>query len=70
MKSIHIGNIELYIERDKEGYVSICTDGYPHEAMAPVLAALRSLQTDDDREADDLSAEHDAWARATSGGAR
>ena len=60
MKSIHIGNIELYIERDKEGYVS----------MAPVLAALRSLQTDDDREADDLSAEHDAWARATSGGAR
>ena len=40
MKSIHIGNIELYIERDKESYVSIHTDGYTHEAIAPLLAAL------------------------------
>ena len=70
MKSIHIGNIELYIERDKESYVSIHTDGYTHEAIAPLLAALRSLQTDDDREADDLCAQHDAWGQETGRGTR
>ena len=39
-----------------------------HPAEEHIIAALRALQTDDDREHDTLTAEHAAWAR--SGGPR
>lgn len=63
IKTINIGNIRIYIERDPEGFVSLSTDGYTHEAIGPLLANLRALQTDDDREHDEISAEHEAWVQ-------
>lgn len=68
IKTINIGNIRIYIERDPEGFVSLSTDGYGEGGLDPIIAALRALQTDDDREHDALTAEHDAWVR--SGGPR
>lgn len=50
MNDIYIGPVCVYVERDKEGYISLSTDGYTREAIQPLLDALRSLQTDDDRE--------------------
>jgi hypothetical protein len=51
MDDIYIGSVVVYVERDKEGYVSLSTDGYPGgEGLEPIIAALRALQTDDDRE--------------------
>ena len=61
--TIHIGIVNVYVERDKEGYISLSTDGYTHEAIGPLLADLRALQTDDDREHDEISAEHEAWVQ-------
>jgi hypothetical protein len=52
IKTIHIGNMQVYVERDKEGYISLSTDGYTRERIQPLLDAIRSLQTDDDRECD------------------
>ena len=68
IKTINIGNIRIYIERDPGGFVSLSTDGYVEGGLDPIIAALRALQTDDDREHDTLTAEHEAWAR--SGGPR
>ena len=51
MADIHIGPVTVYVERDKEGYISLSTDGYPDiEQLEPIIAALRALQTDEDRE--------------------
>jgi hypothetical protein len=51
MNDIYIGGVVVYVERDKEGYVSLSTDGYPGgEGLEHIIAALRALQTDDDRE--------------------
>ena len=51
MADIRIGPVTVYVERDKEGYVSLSTDGYPDiEQLKPIIAALRALQTDEDRE--------------------
>jgi len=29
MDDIYVGGVVVYVERDKEGYVSLSTDGYP-----------------------------------------
>ena len=51
MDEINIGPVRVYVERDKEGYISLSTDGYPDiEQLKPIIAALRALQTDEDRE--------------------
>ena len=63
IKTINIGNIRIYIDRDPEGYISLSTDGYRPGGLDPIIAALRALQTDDDREHDEIRAEHDAWVR-------
>ena len=52
--TIHIGIVNVYVERDKEGYISLSTDGYTGDVLNDVIAALRGLQTDDDREMDEL----------------
>lgn len=57
MDDIYIGSVVVYVERDKEGYVSLSTDGYPGgEGLEPIITALRALQTDDDRELASLNA--------------
>ena len=68
IKTINIGNIQIYVERDKEGFISLSTDGYRPGGLDPIIAALRALQTEDDQEHDEIRAEHDAWVR--SGGPR
>ena len=51
MYDIYIGPVCVYVERDKEGYISLSTDGFPDiEQLKPIIAALRALQTDEDRE--------------------
>ena len=70
IKTIHVGSMQVYVEKDKEGYISLSTDGYTREAIQPFLDALRSLQTDDDREADEITAQHDAWVRSGGRGMR
>ena len=44
MADIRIGPITVYVERDKEGYVSLSTDGYPDiEQLKPIIAAPPEL---------------------------
>ena len=51
MDDIYIGPVTVYVERDKEGYISLSTDGWLDiEQLEPIIAALRALQTDDDRD--------------------
>lgn len=50
MDDIYIGPVRVYVERDKEGYISLSTDGFHNGELNPIIEALRSLQTDDDRE--------------------
>lgn len=63
MTTIHIGIVNVYVERDPDGYVSLSTDGYGEGGLDPIIAALRALQTDDDREHDGISAQHEAWVQ-------
>lgn len=56
MTTIHIGIVNVYVEQDKEGYISLSTDGYTGDILNDVIAALRGLQTDDDREMDEIAA--------------
>ena len=51
MKNIPIGSVIVYIDRDKEGYVSLSTDGLLDTGdLERIVSALRTLQDDDDRE--------------------
>ena len=68
IKTIHVNGIQIYVERDPDGYVSLSTDGYSPGRLDPIIAALRALQTEDDRKHDEVTAEHEAWVR--SGGPR
>ncbi len=56
MTTIHIGMVSIYVKRDKEGYISLSTDAYTGDILNDVIAALRGLQTDDDREMDEIAA--------------
>ena len=51
MKNMPIGSVIVYIDRDKEGYVSLSTDGHLNSGdLNRIISALRKLQDDDDRE--------------------
>ena len=51
MKNIPSGSVIVYIDRDKEGYVSLSTDGLLDTGdLERIVSALRTLQDDDDRE--------------------
>ena len=70
MTTIHVKGIQIFIDRDKEGFVSLSTDGHLGSRMDPIIAAIRSLQDDDDREMDEMKAQHDAWVRSGPRGGR
>lgn len=55
IRTIHAKGIQIYVERDKEGYISLSTDGWQRSSIAPIIKAIEALQTDDDREMDDLA---------------
>ena len=54
ISEIHIGMQVIFVEKDKEGYVSFTSDGLldGHPDTKRIVDALRALQSDDDREHD------------------
>ena len=51
-----LGQVELTIETDKDGYMTITSDGYTAGVMNELIAKLRTRQTPDDLEAEELLA--------------
>ena len=51
-----LGQVELTIETDKDGYMTITSDGYTAGVMNELIAKLRTLQTPDDLEDEELLA--------------
>lgn len=49
-KQIVIRGVTLYLHTDKEGYITIESDGYLPNAIKPFLDMIYDHQTDDDRE--------------------
>ena len=49
-----LDQVELKIETDKDGYMTISTDGYTAAVMNKLIAKLRTLQTPDDLEDEEL----------------
>jgi hypothetical protein len=52
------GNVQVYVMRDSEGFISLSTDGWAGKELDPIIAAICNLQDQEDREADT----HQSWA--------
>ena len=54
------GYVQVYVMRDNEGFISLSTDGWAGKELDPIIAAICSLQDQEDRtlEADTLQ----GWA--------
>jgi len=64
IKTINVKTVQIYVERDKEGYLSLSTDGYlPGGDLDKIIKILRDAQDEDDREADEYSAQRDLERR-------
>ena len=64
IKTINVKTVQIYVEKDKEGYLSLATDGYlPGGDLDKIIKILRDAQDDDDREADEYSAQRDLEMR-------
>jgi hypothetical protein len=64
IKTFNVRTVEIYIEKDKDGYISLSTDGYlPGDRLDEVIKILRAAQDDDDREWDAHHAQHDLEMR-------
>jgi hypothetical protein len=61
IKTIHVKSFPVYVSKDGDGYLSLSTDGWDARTLAPLIKALRALQTDEDREADAMRAQYEAW---------
>jgi len=64
IKTINVRTVQIYIEKDKDGYISLSTDGYlPGDRLDEIIEILRAAQDDDDRAMDADSAQHDLEMR-------
>lgn len=67
MKEIIIQGMSVYVETDKDGYVSFSTDGFHpvhHKAtIDTIIGALRSVQTEEDRESEEIFRQHNLRQR-------
>jgi len=55
IKTINVKTVQIYVEKDKEGFISLSTDGFlPGGALDEIIKILRDAQDEDDREAADL----------------
>jgi hypothetical protein len=64
IKTINVKAVQIYIEKDKEGFISLSTDGFlPGGALDEIIKILRDAQDEDDREADEYSAQRDLEMR-------
>lgn len=43
------GNVQVYVMRDSEGFISLSTDGWAGKELDPIIAAICSLQDQEDR---------------------
>ena len=66
IETINVRAVQIYIEKDKEGYISLSTDGYlPGCRLDEIIHILRSAQDEDDRAADEYAAQRDLEMRMT-----
>ena len=64
IETINIRNVQIYIEKDKEGYISLSTDGYlPGTGLDEIIKHLRDAQDEDDRAMDADYAQRDLEMR-------
>ena len=64
IKTINVKAVQIYIEKDKEGFSSLSTDGFrPGGALDEIIKILREAQDEDDLAADEYSAQHDLEMR-------
>jgi hypothetical protein len=64
IKTINVRAVQIYVEKDKDGYLSLSTDGYlPGGALDAIIKVLREAQDEDDREADEYTAQRDLERR-------
>ena len=64
IKTFNVRTVQIYIEKDKEGFISLSTDGFlPGGALDEIIKILRDAQDDDDREADEYTAQRDLEMR-------
>ena len=64
IKTINVRTVQIYIEKDKDGYISLSTDGYlPGDRLDEIIEILRAAQDEDDREMDAEYAQHDLEMR-------
>jgi hypothetical protein len=64
IETINIRNVQIYIEKDKEGYISLSTDGYlPGTGLDLIIKHLRDAQDEDDRAMDADYAQRDLEMR-------
>lgn len=71
MTEIHIGRITIYIDTNKAGQKSFYSDAYSmdvcEEDFNRVVAALRSAQSDEDRDADSNIKDFHRWRESVRG---
>jgi hypothetical protein len=64
IKTINVRAVQIYVEKDKEGYLSLATDGYPAGGgLDEIIKILRAAQDKDDLEMDSMDAERDLEMR-------
>jgi len=64
IKTINVKAVQIYVEKDKEGFISLSTDGFlPGGALDEIIKILRDAQDEDDREADEYTAQLDLERR-------
>ena len=64
IKTINVKAVQIYIEKDKDGYLSLSTDGYlPGGELDKIIKILRDAQDEDDLAADEYSAQRDLEMR-------
>ena len=70
IKTIYVKGVPVYVSKEREGCHSLSTDGWDAGLLAPLIKALRTLQTDEDREADAMRDQHEAWVKDSERGWR
>lgn len=64
IKTINVRSVQIYVEKDEDGYLSLSTDGYlPGDRFDEIIKVLRAAQDEDDREHDEWDAQRDLERR-------
>ena len=64
IETINVRAVQIYIEKDKEGYISLSTDGYlPGTGLDLIIKHHRDAQDEDDRAMDADYAQRDLEMR-------